>query len=565
MKFGPVPPALAQGAILAHSVRTPHFTLKKGARIGPGEMAALEAAGLTEVVVARLEAGDVCEDFAANRLAVRLGADGVRAAAAFTGRANLFATRAGILEIDRAAVDTLNALDEAVTFATLEPFRAIAEGDMVATVKIIPYAISAALMESAAALVRPAVRIAPFRRRRVAVISTLLPGLADKVVEKTLRVTRQRLIPARAEICHDVRVPHAAPELAVAMDQVRAEGAECIVVFGASAIVDRRDVIPAALEAAGGRVERLGMPVDPGNLLMLGVLDGIPVLGAPGCARSPKENGFDWVLMRCLADVPLTASDIGGWGVGGLLGEIITRPQPRGGTGMDDMADEKPPVAAIVLAAGRGTRMGGPNKLLEDVGGRPVVRRVVEAALASHASPVLVVTGHEQARVERILAGLPVMFVHNRDFAEGLSTSVRAGIAAVPGGAGAALVMLGDMPLVGPQILDALLDAFDPDAGRLIVLPVADGRRGNPVLWDRRFFDALAKLEGDVGARHLIAAHAEAVVEIEVEGPGAFLDVDTPEALSRARAQVPEQASPQPASQMPAQETDALDPSHAKP
>lgn len=565
MKFGPVPPALAQGAILAHSVRTPHFTLKKGARIGPGEMAALEAAGLTEVVVARLEAGDVCEDFAANRLAIRLGADGVRAAAAFTGRANLFATRAGILEIDRAAVDTLNALDEAVTFATLEPFRAIAEGDMVATVKIIPYAISAALMESAAALVRPAVRIAPFRRRRVAVISTLLPGLADKVVEKTLRVTRQRLIPARAEICHDVRVPHAAPELAVAMDQVRAEGAECIVVFGASAIVDRRDVIPAALEAAGGRVERLGMPVDPGNLLMLGVLDGIPVLGAPGCARSPKENGFDWVLMRCLADVPLTASDIGGWGVGGLLGEIITRPQPRGGTGMDDMADEKPPVAAIVLAAGRGTRMGGPNKLLEDVGGRPVVRRVVEAALASHASPVLVVTGHERARVERILAGLPVMFVHNRDFAEGLSTSVRAGIAAVPGGAGAALVMLGDMPLVGPQILDALLDAFDPDAGRLIVLPVADGRRGNPVLWDRRFFDALTKLEGDVGARHLIAAHAEAVVEIEVEGPGAFLDVDTPEALSRARAQVPEQASPQPASQMPAQETDALDPSHAKP
>lgn len=565
MKFGPVPPALAQGAILAHSVRTPHFTLKKGARIGPGEMAALEAAGLTEVVVARLEAGDVCEDFAANRLAVRLGADGVCAAAAFTGRANLFATRAGILEIDRAAVDTLNALDEAVTFATLEPFRAIAEGDMVATVKIIPYAISAALMESAAALVRPAVRIAPFRRRRVAVISTLLPGLADKVVEKTLRVTRQRLIPARAEICHDVRVPHAAPELAVAMDQVRAEGAECIVVFGASAIVDRRDVIPAALEAAGGRVERLGMPVDPGNLLMLGVLDGIPVLGAPGCARSPKENGFDWVLMRCLADVPLTASDIGGWGVGGLLGEIITRPQPRGGTGMDDMADEKPPVAAIVLAAGRGTRMGGPNKLLEDVGGRPVVRRVVEAALASRASPVLVVTGHERARVERILAGLPVMFVHNRDFAEGLSTSVRAGIAAVPGGAGAALVMLGDMPLVGPQILDALLDAFDPDAGRLIVLPVADGRRGNPVLWDRRFFDALTKLEGDVGARHLIAAHAEAVVEIEVEGPGAFLDVDTPEALSRARAQVPEQASPQPASQMPAQETDALDPSHAKP
>ncbi|OZA76567.1 MAG: hypothetical protein B7X76_10925, partial [Azorhizobium sp. 39-67-5] len=206
MKFGPVPPALAQGAILAHSVRTQHFTLKKGARIGPGETAALEAAGLAEVVVAQLEAGDVSEDAAADRLAAGLGGDGLRAAAAFTGRANLF--------------------------ATLEPFRAIAEGDMVATVKIIPYAISAALMESAAALARPAVRIAPFRRRRVAVISTLLPGLADKVVEKTLRVTRQRLVPAGAEVCHDLRVPHAAAELAVAIEQVRAEGADCIVVFG---------------------------------------------------------------------------------------------------------------------------------------------------------------------------------------------------------------------------------------------------------------------------------------------------------------------------------------------
>ncbi|MFG1428438.1 NTP transferase domain-containing protein [Roseixanthobacter glucoisosaccharinicivorans] len=560
MKFGPVPPALAQGAILAHSVRTEHFTLKKGARIGPDEITALQAAGLAEVVVAQLEAGDVSEDAAANRLAACLGGDGLRAAAAFTGRANLFATHAGILQIDRAIVDALNALDEAVTFATLEPFRAIAEGDMVATVKIIPYAISPELMESARALARPAVRIAPFRRRRVAMISTLLPGLADKVVEKTLRVTRQRLTPAGAALCADLRVPHAAPELAVAIERVRAEGAECIIVFGASAIVDRRDVIPAALEAAGGRVERLGMPVDPGNLLMLGVLDGIPVLGAPGCARSPKENGFDWVLMRCLADVPLTASDIGGWGVGGLLGEIITRPQPRGGAGSEDMAEEKPPVAAIVLAAGRGTRMGGPNKLLEEVGGRPVVRRVVEAALASRASSVLVVTGHERARVERILAGLPVTFVHNPAFAEGLSTSVRAGISAVPDGAGAALVMLGDMPLVGPQILDTLVEAFDPDAGRLIVLPVADGRRGNPVLWDRRFFDALAKLEGDVGARHLIAAHAEAVVEIEVEGPGAFLDVDTPEALSRARAQVPEHAP----GELPAQGTDALDLHHAK-
>lgn len=531
MKFGPVPPQEAAGAIAAHSVRAGSLVLRKGTLITDDHVAALLAAGVSDLTVARFEDGDVPEDAAAARIAAACTGDGVMPAVAFTGRANLHALHGGVLELDPAAVDAFNAVDEALTFATLAPFRPVATGDLVATVKVIPYAVPEYLIETALRRAQPIVRVAPFRRREVAVISTLLPGLADKVVEKTLRVTAARLARFEARIAIDVRVPHEEEALRAAILAAVRQGAETVLVFGASAIADRRDVIPVALEAAGGRVERLGMPVDPGNLLMLGRLGDVPVLGAPGCARSPKENGLDFVLARLLADLPVRSADIARMGAGGLIGEIVTRPQPR-----EELAEPAGPVAALVLAAGRGTRMGGPNKLLEPVGARAVVRRVVEAALDGGASPVIVVTGHDGARVRSALAGLGVRFIENPDYANGLSTSLAAAIRAVPGDVPAALVMLGDMPLVDAHLVQRMTAAFAPDQGRLIVVPVSDGRRGNPVLWARRFFPALASIEGDVGARAILASHGEAVAEIDAPGQGILLDVDTPEALAAARA-----------------------------
>jgi molybdenum cofactor cytidylyltransferase len=155
--------------------------------------------------------------------------------------------------------------------------------------------------------------------------------------------------------------------------------------------------------------------------------------------------------------------------------------------------------------------------------------------LASKASSVTVVTGHQAAEVEKALAGLKVKFVRNPDFAAGLASSVKAGIAAVPDNADGALVCLGDMPLIDARLIDRLIEAFASDRGHLIAVPVSDSRRGNPVLWSRRFFDELMTLDGDIGARNLIAKHAEAVAEVQAEGHGAFLDIDTPEALASAR------------------------------
>ena len=537
MKFGPVPLREAEGGVAVHSIRKPGLVLKKGTVIGKPEIAALAEAGISEIVVARIEPGDVSEDAAAAEIAAAVRGEGVRVDRAFTGRANLFAQEAGVLVVDKDAVDRLNEVDESITFATLPACKPVVAGEMIATVKIIPFAVPIAQRDAALAVVRaraPLIRVAPYRIRKIGVVSTLLLGLAPKVIDKTLRVTEERLAPAGARIVAERRVPHEQGALAAAIEEVLAAGAELVIVFGASAIADRRDVIPAAVEAVGGRIEHFGMPVDPGNLLLIGSARERPVLGAPGCARSPKENGFDWVLMRLLAGLPVSREAITGMGVGGLLMEIVTRPQPR--------ADVVPPhpkrIAAVVLAAGRSTRMGGPNKLLAEIARRPLVRIVAEEALASRADPVIVVAGHQRAEVEKALAGLRVRIVHNPDFAEGLGTSLRAGIAAVPADSDAAIVCLGDMPRVDAALLNRLIAAFDPDRGALVVVPTFEGKRGNPVLWSRRFFPDLMAIEGDVGARRLIGRYSEAVAEVTVEGKAALIDVDTPEALSGVKAEM---------------------------
>ena len=537
MKFGSVPIAEAVGGTAVHSIRQGDFVLKKGTLIGPAEVASLKTAGVKEITVARLDPGDVSEDQAAADIAAAIAGEGVRIDRAFTGRCNLFAESAGVLVIDRDAVDALNRIDEAVTLATLSAYKPVVEGEMIATVKIIPFAVAKAARDQAmvaAAKAKPVIRVAPYKLRKIGVVSTLLPGLAPKVIEKTLKITTARIAPAGATIIAEKRVPHDQAALARAIDELLKAGAELVIVFGASAIADRRDVIPAAIEAVGGDIEHFGMPVDPGNLMLIGKARGQPVLGAPGCARSPKENGFDWILMRLLAGLSVTRADVTGMGVGGLLMEIVTRPQPR---------EERTPqigrrVAALVLAAGRSTRMGAVNKMLAEIGGKPLVRIAAEQAVASHAHPVIVVTGHEREKVEAALNGLPVRFVRNADYAEGLGTSLKAGIAAVPEETDAVIVCLGDMPQVDAALINRLIAAFDPERGALVVVPSIDGRRGNPVVWSRRFFHDLMAIQGDVGARHLIGNYAEVVVEVPVAGEAALTDVDTPESLLAVKAEI---------------------------
>jgi molybdenum cofactor cytidylyltransferase len=532
MRFGKVALSHTVGAIAAHAVRADGHVLKKGAIVTEQDVLALSAAGVSEIVIAELDPDDVPENEAARRIAIAAAGSGLRVDAPFTGRCNLFAEQAGVLVVERAGIDALNRLDEDVTFATLPEYAALGAGGMAATVKIIPFAAPEAVVARAEELLAasgPLVRLAPFALKRVAAISTLLPGLQAKVVDKTIAVLERRLARAGARLVAERRTPHDEASLTRALRELAAEAPDLTIVFGASAITDRRDVVPTAIEAAGGAVDRLGMPVDPGNLLLLGRLDGRPVIGAPGCARSPKENGFDWVLNRLLAEIPVTGHDLTGMGVGGLLMEIVSRPQPREAA---ELAPRRPKLAAIVLAAGRSSRMGGPNKLTQQVEGRPLVRHAVESALAAGLAETVVVVGHQSGAVERALDGLDVRIVENPDFVDGLSTSLKAGLSALGPDIDGALIALGDMPRVSPALLGRLVAGFDPAQGAHVVLPTRGGKRGNPVLWGRRFFAELMKVEGDVGGRHLLGTEPAAVREIEVDDLGVLLDVDTPEALA---------------------------------
>jgi len=255
----------------------------------------------------------------------------------------------------------------------------------------------------------------------------------------------------------------------------------------------------------------------------------------PGCARSPKLNGIDWVLSRLFAGLQVDGAVIAGMGLGGLLKDAGARPLHRAKAvaPVAVPAVAPPTVTGIVLAAGRSSRMAPHNKLLVlDRAGRPMVARVVDNLLSSAARPVIVVTGHRAEEVRAALAGRPVQIVHAADYADGLSASLRAGIAAVPGTASAALVCLGDMPLVTGRMIGRLIDAYDPDEGRSVVVPTYRGKIGNPVLWDRRFFPDIAGLVGDVGARPLLERHSEYVAQVELGDDAVLRDFDTVESLA---------------------------------
>ncbi len=533
MKFGPVPVADAEGTVLAHAAKLPDGRLAKGHVVSAADITALQAAGVSEITVARLESGDLLEDVAASRIAAAIDRDHLTFSQAATGRINIHSAVDGLFVASRSVIDRLNRIDPAITLACLADHVPVRSGDMVATIKIIPLAVPGQFADEAMALLRAehAFSVKPFLARRVLLVATTLPSLKSSVMDKTRLNLEGRLRLSSSILVQERRVPHTAGAVAAAMVQ-GAERFEMVIVFGASAVADADDVIPAAIRLAGGRVDHVGMPVDPGNLLVLGRIGDVPVIGAPGCARSPKENGFDWVLNRILAGEWPTVEDITGLGVGGLLMEIPTRPLPRAFAGS---RPKEISVAAVLLAAGTASRMGllRQYKLLAEFDGVPLVRRSAQAALEAGIDHVFAIVGHRQAEIRAALAGIDVVAVENSDYATGMASSLIAGVSIVGADADGILVMLADMPWVTAHNLAALVSAFKTGQGQAIVRAVSAGKRGNPVILPRSAFDAIRQLQGDVGARHIIETCGLPVVDIDI-GPAAHLDLDTPEAIIAA-------------------------------
>ncbi len=545
MRFGPLALAECDGAILAHTVKLPGDVFKKGRVLSADDVEKLRAAGFTHAMAAKLEDHDIHEDAAANRIAEACAGTGVRAAAAFTGRANLISEVHGVALCEPDRINAVNAIDEAITIATVPHYAVVRPRQMVATIKIIPFSAPAAAVDGA---VRRAqahgmalVTVIPFKYQPVGLIQTWAEGTKESVLDKTTESIRQRVEAMGSQLRKEIRVPHNDKSVAGAIMTLLDQACRPILIIGASAIVDRRDVIPAAILQAGGALERFGMPVDPGNLMLLAYHSDTPIVGAPGCARSPKTNGFDWVLQRLCAEIPVGRADIQAMGAGGLLTDIGARPFPRSADAEEEQVPSAAQIGGVVLAAGRSSRAGGINKLLAMLDGKPLVTHAVDAMLATSARPVVVVTGHMEDQVRAAIGDRPVTFTHNPHYADGLSTSLRQGIGQLSKMApqlDGALVALGDMPQVKAKQLDKILSAFSPAEGRSICVPTFHGKRGNPVLWGRDYFAAMETVAGDTGAKHIIGEHADQVCEVPMDDGSIFVDVDTPEALAAIGAVV---------------------------
>jgi len=539
VKFGRVPLDDADGAILVHTLKAGRATIRKGTRLGASDLAVLRAGGFETVMVARLEPEDVGENDAAGAIAAAATGGHASHSAAANGRCNLIAKTSGLAILDRARIDALNGINEGASIATIEPLRLVQPGELLATIKIVPFAVSKTTVErcvAAAGDPAPVVAVANFTPKRVGLLQTVMPSAKQSLVEKMAEASRKRVERLGGVLIDIGTCGHDEHAVAEALGRLVAHRCDIALVLGASAIADRRDVVPAAIEQAGGRILRFGMPVDPGHLTLLAELGAMTVLGVPGSSRSQRRQGFDWILQCLFAGLEVDDEAISRLGVGGLLKEIPERPMPRRITDPARKPAAPPKVAALVLAAGQSRRMGARNKLLAEIDGVAMVRRVVEAVIASRAEPVLVITGYETDRVRDAMAGLAVTFVDNLDFEEGISASLRHGLAALPPDCDGALVCLGDMPRVDAAMLDMLIGAFEPEKGKDICVPVHQGKRGNPVLWGKRFFTDMREIAGDVGAKYLIGRHADAVQEVSIAEDGVLIDVDSPDALAALTA-----------------------------
>lgn len=532
MWFGSVAVEEAMGGILAHSVRAGENRFRKGLVVDRHCIAGLTAAGIDRVTIARLDENDIHEDAAAEKIASAIVGHGVVVDHAKTGRVNLFAVNDGLLCFDRQVIESINSIDESITFATLPQDTWVLSGRMIATSKIITYAVPALAIAQVVEKITASISVQSVGSHQATLIQTRLPSVKTTVLDKTSSVTRRRLAARNASLLQELRCEHDTAALTARLQSVK--NGDWILVAGASAISDRRDVIPEAIVAAGGKVIRYGIPVDPGNLLLLGELHGRTVIGLPGCARSPRLNGLDLLLNRLACDVEITGPWLNSLSVGGLLAEMVDRPQPRVQELAEDNAatNQTPKIAGLILAAGTSKRAGEINKLLYEVDGVPLVRSVAQQACNSRLESVTVVTGHQHKLVEAALQGIDCNAVYCPGFEQGMAHSLSLGISHVKH-ADAVIVFLGDMPDVSANVITALLQCDDQELRETIRVPVYANRRGNPVMVGRAFFDSLLQHTGDTGARFLMRQYPDRVVEIDVSEPGVLIDYDTPESLAR--------------------------------
>ncbi len=526
MKFGQVRPKEALGAMIAHKTKVSNITFKKGHIVTDKDIENLEKSNINFITCAIIEKNDMPENKASSILADAVAGNNLSSEKPFTGRSNITALKKGMVIISRKRVNKFNSIDDSITLATTLPSTIVDVGEIVGTLKIIPFSAPKKLVNialNAAKYPEPLISIKPFIFKKIMLIITRFSETKKSIIDKTIEEIKKRVINVNSQIESIEIINHDEYSITQTIQRINKADIDLILLSGASAIVDKNDVIPNAIKNNKGKIIHFGMPVDPGNLLLIGKISKIDVIGLPGCARSPLLNGFDWVLERICCGLKVTKKDITEMGCGGLLKDTKARGQKRSISSSVLI----PKVTAIIFAAGLSRRMGKEDKITYNFKNKPMISHIVEAALSSHIKDIIIIAGKNYRKIEQIIQHDNVKIKYNKLYKDGLSSSIKAGIKLIANEIDAALFMLGDMPLIDSTLINKMLTSFDPVEGRSIIIPTFHGKRGQPILFSSELFSQISKISGDIGAKNIIHSNSNLIYEIEHHNNSILTDFDT--------------------------------------
>ena len=531
MKIENLDPRESKGSILAQSYNLSERKLSKGTRVSKAIVELLNKENIKSILCAVPDENDMDEDAAAEAISNAIDRNRIYAEEASTGRVNFRTPALGVVRYNRELIKKINLVDESIAFSIVEHNQLLAKNDLIATLKIIPFFASKIYVERVVALLSKyeIFKIHRLEEKKVDFIQTYYNWQKRSIFKATSNVTRSRLDALGCLLEKETLIPHDHESLCSEIKSSLDSGAQVLLISGASAITDRSDYIPKAILSVGGEIIQYGLAVDPGNLLLIGQIGSTTVIGMPGCARSPKLNGFDWVLQLLMANIPITKEELADMGAGGLLMEIASRPLPRALSKSVYKRGKK--IMGVILAAGNSTRMGKDNKLLRNVGDASLVRNTAVEMLNSDVDSCSIVLGYQSDKVAEVIKDLNISLILNPLWQEGQASSLKAALNTLDDTYSDLLIMLGDLPGVKSRHINTIIEEHLLTNNRRskITIPSFNGKKGNPVIWGRSFFPDLSNLEGDVGGRALFNHHPAAINLLDMDDPAVVTDTDTPE------------------------------------
>ena len=531
MKLQSLRPLESIGLVLAQTYNLTNKTISKGTFITNEILDYFKMGNVQTILCAVPEEGDIHEDEAAEAISNAIDKNQIYAEKASTGRVNFKSQSLCLVRYERALIREVNLVDESIAFSIVEHNQLIAKNDLIATLKIIPFFTKKKYVDQVIKILarNELFKIHTLKKKEVALIQTCFEWQKKSIFTATSNVTRARLEALGCPLKKETLIPHDYKSLCLEIESSIDNGAQLLLISGASAITDRSDYIPKAILSVGGEIIQFGLAVDPGNLLLIGKVGSTTIIGMPGCARSPKLNGFDWVLQLLIANVPINKEELADMGAGGLLMEIASRPLPRALAKSVKKREKK--IMGVILAAGNSTRMGQDNKLLKNIGGASLVRNTAIEMLKSDIDSCSIVLGYQSDKVAAAIKDLNINLILNPLWEEGQASSLKAALNTLDTSYSDLLVMLGDLPGVKSKHINKVIEGhlLTDNRKSKITIPSFNGKKGNPVIWGRSFFSDLSNLEGDVGGRALFGQHPAAINLIDMDDKAVVTDTDTPE------------------------------------